>query len=63
VHTPVPSPAAQEPSSFPIYQTSTWRFESSAQFAEVIAGEGQGYVYGRGYGNPTVEAFEAAVAD
>jgi methionine-gamma-lyase len=47
----------------PIYQTSLWRFTSSAQFAEVISGSEAGYVYGRGYGNPTVEAFEAAVAD
>lgn len=63
VHPPAPAPATQESSSFPIYQTSIWRFESSAQFAEVIADQERGYVYGRGYGNPTVEAFEAAVAD
>ena len=33
------------------------------EFAEVIAGDRPGYVYGRGYGNPTVEAFEAVIAD
>jgi cystathionine beta-lyase/cystathionine gamma-synthase len=63
VHGPLLPPGAQQPSSFPIYQTSLWRFGSSAQFADVISGAGAGYVYGRGYGNPTVEAFEAALAD
>lgn len=63
VHAPLPSPGDQQPSSFPVYQTSLWRFGSSAQFAEAIAGTGSGYVYGRGYGNRTVEAFEAALAD
>ena len=54
---------AQTPSAVPLYQTSTWRFETLEDFAEVIAGRRDGHVYGRGYGNPTVEAFEAVVAD
>lgn len=62
VHLPV-KPPGQEPASFPLYQTSIWRFASSAQFADVIGDNAEGYVYGRGYGNPTVEAFEAAVAE
>jgi methionine-gamma-lyase len=63
VHVPWSHPGTQQPSSVPIYQTSLWRFASSAQFADVIADAEPGYVYGRGYGNPTVEAFEAALAD
>src|SRR5919201_4452154 len=53
----------QSPSSVPIYQTSTWRFDTSEDYAEVINFRRPGYVYGRGYGNPTVEAFERLMAD
>src|SRR5204862_132484 len=53
----------QTPSSVPIYQTSTWRFDTSEDYADVISFRRPGYVYGRGYGNPTVEAFEGAMAD
>lgn len=53
----------QVPASVPIYQTSLYRFDSLEEFAGVIGGERAGYVYGRGYGNPTVEAFEALMAD
>src|SRR3954465_1359239 len=52
----------QQPSSVPIYQTSTWRFDTSEDYADVISFRKPGYVYGRGYGNPTVEAFEGAMA-
>lgn len=61
VHAAAPE-VHQQASSVPIYQTSTWRFDSVAHFAEVIAFERPGQVYGRGYGNPTVGAFEAAMA-
>src|ERR1051325_519734 len=54
---------AQQPSAVPIYQTATWRFDSSEDYAEVISFRKPGYVYGRGYGNPTVEAFEGLMAD
>ena len=63
VHSPQAPPVEQQPSSVPIYQSSTWRFETSEDYAEVISFRKPGYVYGRGYGNPTVEAFEHAVAD
>lgn len=46
----------------PLYQTATWRFDTTRQFADVISGQAEGYVYGRGYGNPTVEAFEKVMA-
>lgn len=46
----------------PIYQTSTFAFESAEQGAAVFAGERPGYVYSR-MGNPTVEALERSVAE
>jgi methionine-gamma-lyase len=62
IHAAAPPPAIQRPSSVPIYQTSTWGFETAEDFAEVISFQREGHVYGRGYGNPTVEAFEAVMA-
>ena len=53
----------QDPASIPIFQTSTWRFETAEEYAEVINFRRPGYVYGRGYGNPTVDAFERTMAD
>jgi methionine-gamma-lyase len=52
-------PVDQETPSVPIYQTSTYRFDSSEDYAETIAFRAEGYTYSRGYGNPTVQAFEA----
>jgi cystathionine beta-lyase/cystathionine gamma-synthase len=52
----------EKPASVPIYQTSTWRFDSAEAYAEVLASERPGHSYGRGYGNPTVEAFESVMA-
>src|SRR5438094_9286319 len=63
VHAARTPPVEQEPSSVPLYQTSTWRFDTSEDYAEVINFRRPGYVYGRGYGNPTVEAFERVMAD
>lgn len=77
IHGAVAPPVHQQPSSTPLYQTSTWRFDTLQEFADVISHEGHGgdggdggdgghtgtgYVYGRGYGNPTVAAFEATMA-
>ncbi|HEU5003044.1 MAG TPA: aminotransferase class I/II-fold pyridoxal phosphate-dependent enzyme [Actinomycetota bacterium] len=62
VHGAAAPPVGQRPASTPIYQTSTWRFDTLQDFAEVIAQERDGFVYGRGYGNPTVAAFEATMA-
>src|SRR5438477_1991996 len=63
VHSAKAPPVEQQPSSVPIYQSSTWRFETSEDYADVISFRKPGYVYGRGYGNPTVEAFERSMAD
>ena len=53
----------QETPSTPIYQTSTFRFDSSEDYAETIAFRKDGYTYTRGYGNPTVAGFESQMAD
>ena len=63
VHTHRPPPPEQLSSSMPIYQSSTFRFETNDEFARAIRFEGPGYVYSRGYGNPTVDAFQFAMAD
>jgi methionine-gamma-lyase len=63
VHPHRPAPPEQPSSSTPIFQSSTFRFETNEEFARAISFEGPGYVYSRGYGNPTVDAFQSAMAD
>jgi cystathionine beta-lyase/cystathionine gamma-synthase len=58
-----PPPTGQETPSVPIFQTSTFRFETSEEYAETISFRRPGYTYTRGYGNPTLLAFEQAMAD
>ena len=60
---PEPARLDQEPSSVPIHLASTFRFDSSDDYAETIAFRRPGSTYSRGYGNPTVEAFERLMAD
>jgi methionine-gamma-lyase len=62
IHEAAAPPIDQETSSVPIYQTATYRFDTSEDYAETVAFRKPGYTYTRGYGNPTVEAFEAQVA-
>ncbi len=45
----------------PIYQTSTFSFESADHGAKCFSGEAEGYIYTR-IGNPTIRALEKAVA-
>ncbi|NMP17286.1 methionine gamma-lyase [Thalassotalea sp. Y01] len=45
----------------PLYQTSTFVFDSAAQGAERFAGESKGYIYTR-LGNPTTRELELKVA-
>ena len=45
----------------PIYQTSTFGFESTDRLLEVASGRREGYIYTR-YGNPTVRVVEEKVA-
>ncbi len=56
-------PVEQETPSVPLYQTSTFRFDSSQDYADTISFNKPGYTYTRGYGNPTLDAFEAHIAD
>ena len=53
----------QDTPSVPIYQTSTFRFETSEAYADTISFRRPGYTYTRGYGNPTLLAFERAMAE
>jgi methionine-gamma-lyase len=46
----------------PIYQTSTFKFETASHGASLFKGEGKGYIYTR-MANPTIEAMEDAVAE
>lgn len=46
----------------PIYQTSTFKFESAEHGANLFAGKQKGYIYTR-MTNPTVEALEDCVAE
>ncbi len=58
VHGARTPPVDQETPSVPIFQTSTFRFETSDDYAETISFRQPGYTYTRGYGNPTLGAFE-----
>jgi cystathionine beta-lyase/cystathionine gamma-synthase len=53
----------QETPSVPIFQTSTFRFDTSEDYAETISFRRPGYTYTRGYGNPTLLAFERVIAE
>jgi len=46
----------------PIYQTSTFAFESAQNGADRFAGRADGYIYTR-LGNPTIRALERNVAE
>jgi len=48
--------------SVPIFQTSTFYFDTPDQGADLFAGRSRGHIYTR-IGNPTVEAFERVVAN
>lgn len=62
IHIP-PPPMDQETPSVPIFQTSTFRFATSEDYAETISFRRPGYTYTRGYGNPTLLAFERVMAE
>jgi cystathionine beta-lyase/cystathionine gamma-synthase len=63
IHRAVLPPVDQRTPSVPIFQTSTFRFDDADAYAETIAFRRPGFTYTRGYGNPTLDAFEALVAD
>lgn len=54
--------AKHHPVTPPIYQTSTFAFESAEHGAELFANQGKGFIYSR-MGNPTVNALEQCIAE
>jgi cystathionine beta-lyase/cystathionine gamma-synthase len=61
VHLP-PAPAvAQPPLGLAVWRTSTFGFQTSQEYADVLGDRTPGYTYTR-VDNPTVDAFAAAVA-
>lgn len=63
VHPPQPEPQAGAPVAPLLDLSTTYAFDNSEAFAEAsVAKVGAGYVYSR-WANPTVDAFNAAVAD
>jgi methionine-gamma-lyase len=62
IHVALPA-VEQDTPSVPIFQTSTFRFATSEDYAETIAFRRPGYTYTRGYGNPTVATLERTMAD
>lgn len=63
IHEARTPPIDQETPSVPIYQTSLYRFADSDDYADTISFRKPGYTYTRGYGNPTLGAFEALMAN
>jgi O-acetylhomoserine/O-acetylserine sulfhydrylase-like pyridoxal-dependent enzyme len=63
IHNATTPPVEQDTPSVPIFQTSTFRFDTSEAYAETISFRRPGYTYTRGYGNPTLLAFERVMAD
>jgi cystathionine beta-lyase/cystathionine gamma-synthase len=63
IHGAALPPVDQRTPSVPIFQTSTFRFDDADAYAETIAFRRSGYTYTRGYGNPTLDAFEALIAE
>lgn len=61
VHPPAAPAPQQHPLGLPVYRTAAFRFASSAEYAEILAGSRPGYSYSR-EGNPTATAFASAVA-
>lgn len=62
VHAGEPADAATGAVGVPIYQNSTFAFESTGAIDATLEGEQERYVYTR-YGNPTLTALEAKLAN
>lgn len=56
------APPREQPLSAPIWQVGDYAYETAAHYADVISERQQGMVYGR-YGNPTLVALAALIAD
>ncbi|HEU5157850.1 MAG TPA: aminotransferase class I/II-fold pyridoxal phosphate-dependent enzyme [Streptosporangiaceae bacterium] len=62
VHPPIPRPSGSTPLSVPLYQGHVFAFDGADELANAFDGPDSAYFYSR-LGNPTVRAFEEAVAD
>ena len=62
VQTPVPQPSGSRPIGVPIYQGHVFAFDDADEMADAFDGPDAAFFYSR-LGNPTVRAFEDAVAD
>ncbi|MET8143191.1 aminotransferase class I/II-fold pyridoxal phosphate-dependent enzyme [Sphaerisporangium sp. NPDC005288] len=61
VHLP-PVPASRQlPIGLPVWRTSAWSFEGSAEYADVLGDRAPGFAYSR-VDNPTVAAFASGIA-
>ena len=58
---PPETPAVERPMRMPVHRATTYAFDSTQEFADVINGSRAGYSYGR-FDNPTADAFAEAVA-
>ncbi len=61
VHLPPLTPPSQAPLGLPVYRSSTFRFQTAQDYADVLNDRRGGYTYSR-IDNPTADAFAAAVA-
>jgi cystathionine beta-lyase/cystathionine gamma-synthase len=61
VHLPPPPVPRQTPLGTPVYRSATFAFETSQEYADVLADRAPGYTYSR-VDNPTSDAFAEAVA-
>jgi O-acetylhomoserine/O-acetylserine sulfhydrylase-like pyridoxal-dependent enzyme len=61
VHTPRPPAPAQQPLGLPTYRTTAFRFDTAADYADVLGDRRAGYSYSR-VDNPTADAFAVALA-
>ena len=61
VHTPIPPAPTHQPVGLPVYRTSTFRFATAADYADVLGDRASGYSYSR-IDNPTANAFALGVA-
>lgn len=60
-HAPMPEPLRERPLGLPVYRSSTFAFDTAADYAETLGSRREGYTYSR-IDNPTVDAFAAGVA-
>lgn len=61
VHSPEVAPPQQRPLGGAVWRSSTYAFDTAADYAAVLADQQPGYSYSR-YDNPTSDAFAVAVA-